>query len=381
MKLEIFEKSTRVRVGMIKVYSFVQYIDDFCGQGSFTIKIPTNEQSLSHIDENNYVLFEDGVAGIIKRKKTSQDNDTEIEISGYLTPFILSYRSFEVTAKYTGSVPKVLRKMVSDYFIDNQNQLRNIEYLKLSNNANFNPDSDTNVSVQYTGNSVLDAMSQLSLQYNFGFELFPVILDYDEESGIETNLSEFEFRVFEPKDRTINNTDGNTPVVFSFELNNLSRLDYEKDARAYANVAIVASEGEGTSRKILEVGETQASGIDRIEFYVDARDIQSDTQGEVLSEPELNNLMEQRGLAKLEEHQRFETFDCSIISGDMSYEYKKDFFKGDFVSVYDKNLNINVNLQITSVLKSSSNGVEYFDIVFGYERIKVDKIFDTKKVG
>lgn len=68
-----------------------------------------------------------------------------------------------------------------------------------------------------------------------------------------------------------------TLLFFSFDLNNLDRLEYDEDGRQYASMALVASEGRGTDRKTLEVGDLSKEGIDRIETYVDARDIQSNS--------------------------------------------------------------------------------------------------------
>ena len=79
--------------------------------------------------------------------------------------------------------------------------------------------------------------------------------------------------------------------------------------------------------------------------------------------------MKQRGIEKLEEHKKFISFDGSIVEGNMKYTYKEDFYKGDYVSVIDKNNGNIFNLQIVSVTKSVSNGVEYFDITFGYDRL------------
>ena len=52
-------------------------------------------------------------------------------------------------------------------------------------------------------------------------------------------------------------------------------MEYEEDGRDYNTVAIVASEGEGQDRRVVEVGDLTKTGIDRIELYVDARDLQS----------------------------------------------------------------------------------------------------------
>lgn len=375
MNLEIFEKSNRTRIGMIKTYDFVQYEDEFNGEGSFEIQMPTTEESLMYLTFGNFILFDDGVVGIIKYKNDTEDDGTRITIKGKLTNNILSFRSFLLTASYYGTLSENSRQMVSDLMINNENEERNIYFVKLSTDEKYIPSSDK-VRVQNTGDKLSKVISEMFLPYGFGYEMYPVIKDYDEETGQYSNLSEIEFRVLKPTDRTINNPGGNTPVVFSFELNNLKNMQYEEDGMEYNTVAIVASEGVGKERKIIEVGETEKTGYDRIELYVDARDIQSeDSEGNaILTNEELEELMKQRGVEKLEEHKKFISFDGSIVEGNMKYTYKKDFYKGDYVSVIDKNNGNIFNLQIISVTKSVSNGVEYFDITFGYDRLKVKKI-------
>lgn len=96
---------------------------------------------------------------------------------------------------------------------------------------------------------------------------------------------------------------------------------------------------------------------------------------DTLTEQELLDLMEQRGLEKLEEHQRFVLFDGSIVVTDTKYVYGKDFFLGDYVTVYSTRLKKYANLQVTSVTKTYSNGVEYLDIDFGKDRLKVYNLF------
>ena len=46
----------------------------------------------------------------------------------------------------------------------------------------------------------------------------------------------------------------------------------------YANVAVVQGAGEGENRATVTVGLTDATGADRRELYVDARDVQPDEE-------------------------------------------------------------------------------------------------------
>lgn len=385
MKLEIFEKANRTRIDIIRTYNYVEYKDEFTGQGSFRILIPITEHTIIFLTYGNYILFDEGVVGVIKGIKDTEDEATQIEVYGYLTNHILSYRSFLKTTKYYDTIPNILRAIVNELFITNEQIVRNIDFIKLSEDPKYIPQLEDKIAVQNTGDNSLDVMQEMVIPYGMGFELYPVIKNFNEATGQYSNLDRLEYRVLKPTDRTIGNPEGNIPVVFSFDLDNLSNLEYEEDGRDYNTVAIVASEGTGQERKIIEVGELEQTGIDRIELYVDARDIQTETTlddgtTQTITNEELENLMKQRGIEKLSEHKRFVSFNGSVITGNMSYEYKKDFFKGDYVSVYNTKLNLIVNLQITAVMKTISNGVEYFDIDFGYDRMVMKKISDRRKI-
>lgn len=380
MKLEIFNKSNRTRDNMIKTYNYVSYKDEFNNKGEFTIIVPSNEDSLKILTFGNYILFEDGVVGIIRKVSNLQEEQGEVTITGTLTNGILLSRSFLKTTSYYDTTPAIARQMVTDLIINPEDEKRKISFVKLSEDIEYFPTVETKVRKQNTGDNLLTVISEMFLPDGFGYELYPVIKNYDKQTEQYANLDSLEFRVLKPADRTIDNKEGNVPIVFSFDLDNLSRLLYEEDGSDYCTVAVVASEGTGQDRKVIEVGETEKTGIDRFELYVDARDIQSENEdGTTISEEELESLMSQRGLEKLSEHKKFISMDGTINTGSMSYTYKKDFFKGDYVSVYSIELNKYFNLQISSVSKSISNGVEYLDFEFGYDKATVNKLLKNRR--
>lgn len=279
MKLEIFSSISRQRVGMLNMYNFVQYVDEFTAAGSFSIIMPTDEDSLDILQFGSYILFEDDVAGIVKGQRKAYDSDVEIEIYGVLLNGLLSTRVFELTKKYSGTPVEISRKMVSELMISSDNEYRNIPWLRLSTIPEYVPEVEQKVTIQHTGDKLIEALQQALIPYDLGFEVFPVISNYDEIEH-RYNLEAAEFRILKPTDRTIDNKFGNIPVVFSQELDNMSSVEYEEDGRDYANVAYVASEGTGTARKLIEVyreGEDKKRADARIECYVDARDLQTET--------------------------------------------------------------------------------------------------------
>lgn len=275
MKLEVFDKNTRVRIDLIREYNYASYTDDFWGEGSFSIIMPTNDESLKNLVEGNYILFEEGVLGIIKGMRDTENSDIEIEVYGFLLNRVLAYRSTLYTKRYYGKWTEIMRNMATDLFINPDDPKRKIDYFVLSEEEEYKQLFGEKVNVQRTGDTFLAISSELGMANDFGVRLHPVFHDFDEDNG-GVGIFSFEFRVIKPVDRTIDNVTENDPVVFSFDFSNLEQLEYEHDGREYCSMAFVASEGQGTERKTLEVGDLTAQGIDRIELYVDARDLQTD---------------------------------------------------------------------------------------------------------
>lgn len=374
MILEIFSIKTLERVDMIKTFSFVQYVKEFCGSGSFSVKVPINEDSVQFLRKGYLILFENDVMGIIQyRKKESNEGHETVEIKGYLLNRILNWRSFLVTQSFRGSVTDITRRIVDLLFISSSDSRRNIESLELSTDTEYFPESPS-ISTQFTGKTAQYAVESLLSNIGYGYSIVPIIKDYDESLQQLTNISRMEYRVHKPTDRTIGNSYGNTPVVFSSEMNNLSSSTYIEDDTEFCSVAIVAGEGEGTERVTVEVGDTSASGFDRIELYVDARDLQSTSEEVTMTEEEYIQALTSRGYTYLEDKGNFLSVDGNVIDGASSYVYGKDFFVGDYVSIIDDSFGIVASVQISSVTKSLTETGEKLDITFGKERVSIQKI-------
>ena len=384
MKLWIVDKDTRIILDIIKTFTFVQYTEEFVGEGNFTINLPLSEESIKYMSYGNFIVFDEGIVGIIKSRKDSEDDGNATIITGKLTNHILSYRSILTQFKKTGSLSAIARELVDMNFIHTKDSKRKIDFIKLSEDKNYNPTSES-ITYSNTGDTIRESISDLFLPFSYGFKLYPIVRSIQNEN--DKNIPYMEFRVIKPVDRTINNKDDNEPVVFSFDFGNVTRLEFEEEGNDYSSIAIVASEDSGDNRKLLEVGEDK-SGYDRVELYVDARDIQSEKYNEEtmeiekIPESELKEMMKQRGLEKLESHKLYISFQASVLAGkDSKYEYGVDFELGDFVSVIDKYRNLSYNLQVSSITKSISNGSEYFDMQLGLDKLAVNSISTSKQIS
>lgn len=380
MKLEIFNHANRTRNDMIRTYTYVQYTEQFNDVGNFILRVPWTDESILFIQYNNYILFDDGIMGVIRAISITEEEGNELEISGYLLNGMLSKRSFLLTTSYYDTVSNIARSMVTDLVINPDNIERRIMFIKLSNDSKYNPIFTNKIRVQNTGDKLNEVIQEMFITENLGYKLYPNIKNYNQSTGEGYNFESADFRIIKPADRSNGNTEGNEPVVFSFELNNLQKLFYAEDGTDYNTIAIVASEGVGTSRKIITVGDETFTGELRDELYVDARDLKSeDSNGNKITDEQLEELMIQRGNEKLEEHQKFISLTATVITQETNFEYGKDFFLGDFVTVMSKTLNREFKLQITEAIKTISDGVEHLDFSFGYDKVQVTKLFKGGK--
>lgn len=132
------------------------------------------------------------------------------------------------------------------------------------------------------------------------------------------------FEVYEGVDRT-ENQEENERVTFSNAYFNIDRPHYQENEANYKNYAIVCGAGEGMDRTIVEVD--RANGEDRRELLVDARDL---SQGEQTA-AQYQAVLYQRGVEKLDEHNRIQSFEAGIKSNSQ-FKYMVDWNLGDIVT-------------------------------------------------
>lgn len=223
--------------------------------------------------------------------------------------------------------PDILTEIPDDY-----NLYDHIRYNKLGE-------------IQFTGDNLYDVIKSICDANDLGFRI------------ILNEYNEFEFFLCYGIDRSYGTDDNpqtsNSYVVFSPSFDNLLSSSYLKSVRNLKNVALVAGEGEGTSRKTATVisstsvvyryiedsnGESiydsngdiinatgGAGGINRRELYVDARDISSKTGGGIIyfadavTNDDYDGKLKQRGNDKLTEYATIESFDGEV---DYSLLYK-----------------------------------------------------------
>ena len=147
-------------------------------------------------------------------------------------------------------------------------------------------------------------------------------------------------------------------VLFDDVLCTMDSCDYTRDVSKYCNVATVAGEGEGSARKYAGIDITGTAsgtftGFNRRELFVDARDLQSETEDTngnktTMSDADYTRVLQTRGLEKLKENEVETKLELSVNEAYLTYD--EDYTLGDVVSFANhRQIGITGTARVTSV--------------------------------
>nr|WP_252281503.1 siphovirus ReqiPepy6 Gp37-like family protein [Peribacillus frigoritolerans] len=136
----------------------------------------------------------------------------------------------------------------------------------------------------------------------------------------------------------------------------------------YRNFGYVAGDGEGKDRRVVKLGT--AIGIDRLETFLDARDIQEMTEDNTpIPEAEIVANLTDRGNQKLiTEFTNQSTFESQLLVPEMATNnmaYEKDWDLGDIVTVQNRKWGVTLDSRITETKETYEPGGFQLEAVFG----------------
>lgn len=167
---------------------------------------------------------------------------------------------------------------------------------------------------------------------------------------IDENTKQMIYDLYEGVDRSVDNTDGNMPITFSQDFDNLLAADYTADTSRLKNWALIGGEGEGLARFFTTFAEDSSSGLDRREVFVNALSMpRKYKDGDVEREyttAEYTQMLRGKAQTDLKELILTETFAGEINLDYSPYKYGVDFWLGDVVTVQDNRLGLYINTRI-----------------------------------
>lgn len=350
MKMFIVSPDTLEVEDLVEGYSSIIWVDKFREIGTFELCFKSYQFYSRYAKKGYYLIMDESehfmVIESIKVEDSIEDGVTII-ISGRSGESLINRRIiwqqtsvqkklYQETMKLLfekcftspdgGASESVYRKVDYLLFVENEDPVFKIKGTE-EDKKGF-----PEVSQQWTGDNLLDILLSFSEEYNCGFKL---TMDLQEKemyfelyTGQDRSLySEQKYQIEYDDERVFQKRDNKPPVIFSEELNNLADSSSEETVQNFSNVALVAGEGEGETRKTVIVfshsGDNKYEfGFNRRELYVDARDLQKATNDDLF----------QRGKTKLAEYKILTNYTGGIIN-DVVYKYDRDYFLGDRVQI------------------------------------------------
>lgn len=114
---------------------------------------------------------------------------------------------------------------------------------------------------------------------------------------------------------------------------------------------------------------TTPTGLARRELFIDARDLQSQQQdGAAMNPEQYAGVLTTRGLEKLAENQLVRSFSAQVRTQDATYQYGRDFFLGDKITVTDERLGITVDARVMAAQYAVDSTGESLTLTLGYSQ-------------
>lgn len=298
--------------------------------------------------------------GLITHKKMrdNEDGTSMVVVSGKTLGIILNDREIipyenETSITYTANVESILYYYVYNHCINPFDNARKFPLLKASE------DNKTGKSIRWTSKQarLLDTIKIISEMYEYGWQI-----KADIDNG------ELIYDVYKGRNLTIDNEEGNSPVVFSRKHENIFSMEYIQDVNDERTFAYTLSDGNGTGHKIYE--SERVSGFDRKEITLQ---VASQEDGEYIDVPERTNVL-------LKEHAKIKTVDAEIRDCN-TFKFEIDYDLGDEVTVHNQTWNMTENMRIISIAETYDNNGRTINARFGSKILSIiDKLKRENRV-
>lgn len=340
MNIYVLNESFEI-VGIIDEYISCIWTTRYFTYGDFELYVSADEELLDLLQTNRYLVRDKDIdeAGyhnvmIVQNREITTDveNGDHLIITGYCLKSILNRRIIPNQTVLNGEVVSCIQQLINENIINPENNSRKVNNFIFGINSIINTYT---MKQQITGKNLGEAITDICTTYGYGYD-------------VHIKDGNFVFSIYEGTDRSYDQV-VNPYVVISSQYDNLLSSDYQVNTDNFANVAVVAGEGEGTARKKVTVGTAQ--GLERYEVWVDSRNTSSN-DGEI-TEEEYDELLTEEGVEKLSELQPTTSFSGEIDST-INYVFNQDYFLGDIVQV-ENDYGIRAKTRIIEIIESEDD--------------------------
>jgi len=336
---------------------------NFYTTGTFSATLPMTEKNVSLCELGNRIYIKDNnpdsEIGIITTiiKTLGTNGQETLQIGGSFSDVLLAQRiCWETVSESNATVSLFIISLLWGNAIGTSNSDRDI--------PNFNTELTSNtifewLTKQTTYGNLLTTIQDLLTSYEYSgynrFDLNDKMLYFNAKKGIDRTASQ----------------DVNAKALFSRSFYNVVTQTATESSKDYANCALIGGEGEGDNRILTTVGD--ATGLDRYEIFVDAKDLTKTVDEVTMTDAEYLEALQRRGNEKLAERKKVQSLEGTYRMDDLS-----DADLGDYVTVFDKDWNLQLDTQITTIARTYNRGTTETSVTFGNKAAsifsKVDKL-------
>ncbi|MCM8710546.1 siphovirus ReqiPepy6 Gp37-like family protein [Clostridium sp. SYSU_GA19001] len=357
MPIRIIDRSFNL-IGEIDNYTSLIFTRKYSNYGDFEIHIGADVLNADKLQKGNIIVLGGNgrKSGIILHREINQnENGEEFLIKGYTLGSILNRRITIPPVNQAYDTINSFGETAIKHYVD-VNCVNPIDVKRKISNLIIAEDKGRGKQVSYSSRlkQLDEEVSKICELSGLGYEIY---LDF--------NNFKFVFDILQGRDLTVNQNIL-PPVIFSIDFDNIQNQEYTDSDIGYKNYGYVGGQGEGEERNIIEVGD-EITGFDRIETFIDARDINE------------NEDLAQRGIQKLLEFKNIQSFTSEIINN--VFEYEKDWNLGDIVTCQNRKWGITMDTRITEVKEIYENTGLKLEVTFGNSiptlTDKIKKVIDN----
>lgn len=309
------------QVGLIDTSKSYFFTSNYNKVGDFSFVVKANSPYANKIKRNMTVRYgtNNKKTGIIKQIEIKRNTNGEIEkvISGKTLGNIIGNFVIVPNGEYD-QIENTVEDIILHYVNKN---VRGIPQFVTSESNHLGAVLRWKARYQ----NLKEQVETISDLYDMGWI---VIINPKEET--------WEFKVYEGKDLSASQT-GNSPVILSHENDNILIDNHIESEMAEKNFAFVAGKGEGVNRHIIEVDDIEDN--ERKEVFI-----------EVNPDSEEYIDIKEQGKRALIGYKATNTITGQLK--DSIFIYDRDYSLGDTVTIRDKEMDINLDLRLTSVTES-----------------------------
>ncbi|SES02538.1 siphovirus ReqiPepy6 Gp37-like family protein [Salipaludibacillus aurantiacus] len=309
-------------------YKSLIFTRSWHGVGDFELVMHRDAVGADQIKKNCLVALDKNKVGIVRHREIQLDQNGKITenwlFKGTTLKGLIAKRKtvpppHTAYDRRSGPAETVMKHYITNNFIEPYAIDGEDAEKRIMPNLVISPDQERgpHLSWQSRLKNVAEEEEEMSKATGIGWDVY---LDSDNKQII--------FDVFEGNDLTVNNSAGNSPVYFAPEFGNVKGQSYVDSGLNMKNIGYVGGQGEGVDRLFVVVGD--ATGWERDETFIDARDLGGEDEDEQeLTEEEERELLETRGQQRMAELVNEEYFEAEIMTPVIKTTYNEEF-KGFF---------------------------------------------------